>query len=166
MAENFPGTDTPARTPEVPDKPALEGLEKKLDAAWQAEKLYHFDESATREQVYSIDTGQVSALTGVPLAGSYLQLVDDQPGGLAALSLPRLDAGPFLSYGIQWIAFGIIAPIGLGYFIRAEIQQRRREKDARRSGRNRPRGKKFEIFKNEDLTGPRKSGILACVTGA
>ena len=31
--------------------------------------------------------------------------------------LPHLDAGPFLSYGIQWIAFGIIAPIGVGYFV-------------------------------------------------
>ena len=33
------------------------------------------------------------------------------------IALPHLDAGPFLSYGIQWIAFGIIAPIGLGYFV-------------------------------------------------
>lgn len=79
-------------------------------------------------QVYSIDTGQVSALTGVPLTGSYLQLVDDQPGGLGTLSLPRLDAGPFLSYGIQWIAFGIIAPIGLGYFAFTELRARRAER--------------------------------------
>jgi len=81
-------------------------------------------------QVYSINTGQVSQLTGTPLAGSYLQLVDNQPGGLGAIPLPHLDAGPFLSYGIQWIAFGIIAPIGLGYFMYAEIQQRRRERAA------------------------------------
>lgn len=81
-------------------------------------------------QVYSINTGQISSLTGVPLAGSYLQLVDDQPGGLGVIPLPHLDAGPFLSYGIQWIAFGIIAPIGLGYFIYAEIRQRRRDKAA------------------------------------
>jgi cytochrome oxidase assembly protein ShyY1 len=79
-------------------------------------------------QVYAIDTGQVAALTGVPLAGSYLQLVDDQPGGLGAIGLPHLDAGPFLSYGIQWIAFGIIAPIGVGYFVIAELKARRRER--------------------------------------
>ena len=51
------------------------------------------------------------------------------------IGLPHLDAGPFLSYGIQWIAFGIIAPIGVGYFVVAEVKQRRREKahsDARR----------------------------------
>ena len=80
------------------------------------------------QQVYSISTRQVAEVTGVPLAGSYLQLVDDQPGGLGAIGLPHLDAGPFLSYGIQWIAFGIIAPIGVGYFVFAEVKQRRQEK--------------------------------------
>ena len=82
------------------------------------------------QQVYSINTGQVSAVTGVPLAGSYVQLVENQPGGLGVISLPHLDAGPFLSYGIQWIAFGIVAPILVGYFVYAEIQQRRRERAA------------------------------------
>ncbi len=80
--------------------------------------------------MYSINTGQIAAVTGVPLAGSYLQLLENQPGGLGVIGLPHLDAGPFLSYGIQWIAFGIIAPIGLGYFVFAEVRQRRREKAA------------------------------------
>lgn len=80
------------------------------------------------QQVYTINPGQISGLTGVPLTGSYLQLVEDQPGGLGPIPLPVLDAGPFLSYGIQWIAFGIIAPIGVGYFILAEVKVRRREK--------------------------------------
>jgi cytochrome oxidase assembly protein ShyY1 len=86
-----------------------------------------FDTDGVR-QVYSINTGQVAEVTGVPLAGSYLQLVDHQPGGLGTIGLPHLDAGPFLSYGIQWIAFGIIAPIGVGYFVFAEVKQRRRER--------------------------------------
>jgi cytochrome oxidase assembly protein ShyY1 len=79
-------------------------------------------------QVYSIDVSQISTLTGVPLAGSYLQLVDNQPGGLGVIGLPHLDAGPFLSYGIQWITFGVVAPILLGYFVYAEIRARRAEK--------------------------------------
>jgi cytochrome oxidase assembly protein ShyY1 len=82
------------------------------------------------QQVYSINTGQISALIRVPLAGSYIQLVEDQPGGLGVIALPHLDAGPFLSYGIQWIAFGIIAPILVGYFVYGEIRQRRRERAA------------------------------------
>jgi cytochrome oxidase assembly protein ShyY1 len=89
-----------------------------------------FREDGT-QQVYSISTTQVKAVTGVPLAGSYLQLVEDQPGGLGVIPLPHLEAGPFLSYGIQWIAFGIIAPIGLGYFVYSEVKQRRREKAAK-----------------------------------
>jgi cytochrome oxidase assembly protein ShyY1 len=88
-----------------------------------------FSENGIR-QVYSIDTAQVATLTGVPMPGSYLQLVDGQPGGLGVIGLPHLDAGPFLSYGIQWIAFGVIAPIGLGYFVFSEIRVRRVEKQA------------------------------------
>lgn len=76
-------------------------------------------------QVYSIVPVQVSTLLKIPLAGLYLQLSEGQPGGLGAIPLPQLDAGPFLSYGIQWIAFGILAPIGLGYFVFSEIRQRR-----------------------------------------
>jgi cytochrome oxidase assembly protein ShyY1 len=96
-----------------------------------------FREDGAR-QVYSINVAQIAAVTGVPLAGSYLQLVEDQPGGLGVIGLPHLDAGPFLSYGIQWIAFGIIAPIGLGYFVYAEVRQRRREKAAQQAAKAAP----------------------------
>jgi valyl-tRNA synthetase len=40
----------------VPDKPALEGLEAKWAARWEAEGTYRFDRSHPREEVYSIDT--------------------------------------------------------------------------------------------------------------
>jgi cytochrome oxidase assembly protein ShyY1 len=89
-------------------------------------------------QVYSINTEQVAALTKVPLTGSYLQLVEDQPGGLGVVGVPHLDAGPFLSYGIQWISFGIVAPIGLGYFAYSEIRVRRREKQQSSAGQAAP----------------------------
>lgn len=85
-------------------------------------------------QVYSINTAQISDVTGTPLTGSYLQLVEDQPGGLGVIPLPHLDSGPFLSYGIQWIAFGIVAPVGVGYFVLAEYKQRRLEKAGRPGG--------------------------------
>lgn len=85
------------------------------------------------QQVYSINTEQIATLTKVPLAGSYLQLVEDQPGGLGLIGVPHLDAGPFLSYGIQWISFGIVAPIGLGYFAYSEMRVRRKEKQQRQS---------------------------------
>ncbi|WP_405471964.1 valine--tRNA ligase [Paenarthrobacter ilicis] len=57
MAESTQGTDTPATAPiNVPDKPALEGLEAALTQRWLAEGTYKFDPDTTREQVYSIDT--------------------------------------------------------------------------------------------------------------
>ena len=40
----------------VPDKPALEGLEEKWQARWDADAIYRFDRSAERSRVYSIDT--------------------------------------------------------------------------------------------------------------
>ncbi len=42
--------------PNVPDKPVLDGLEDRWTAVWAHEGTYHFDRSATREKVYSIDT--------------------------------------------------------------------------------------------------------------
>jgi cytochrome oxidase assembly protein ShyY1 len=102
-----------------------------------SEPLVRDKESFSRDgvqQVYSVNTEQVSQLTKVPLAGSYLQLVENQPGGLGLIGIPHLDAGPFLSYGIQWISFGILAPIGLGYFAYSEIRARRLERQARHQG--------------------------------
>lgn len=57
MAENISGTDTPAENQNnVPDKPALEGLESKLSARWRDEGTYLFSPETSREQVFSIDT--------------------------------------------------------------------------------------------------------------
>jgi len=40
----------------VPEKPALEGLEEKWGARWQADATYAFDRTRPRDEVYSIDT--------------------------------------------------------------------------------------------------------------
>jgi len=40
----------------VPDKPALEGLEEKWTARWEADGVFRFDRSAPRDRVYAIDT--------------------------------------------------------------------------------------------------------------
>lgn len=76
-------------------------------------------------QVYSIDPTVVGAVTGLPLLGDYLQLEGNQPGGLGVIALPQLDSGPYLSYGLQWLAFGIMAPLGAGYFAWSEVRERR-----------------------------------------
>src|SRR5689334_1562671 len=43
-------------TVDMPDKPALEGLEAKWGEVWKAQATYAFDRSKSREQVFSIDT--------------------------------------------------------------------------------------------------------------
>ncbi|OKJ13542.1 valine--tRNA ligase [Kitasatospora sp. CB01950] len=48
-------THTSAR-PGAPDKPTLDGLESKWAPLWDEQGVYAFDRSASREQVYSIDT--------------------------------------------------------------------------------------------------------------
>ncbi|QPK82747.1 SURF1 family protein [Corynebacterium qintianiae] len=76
--------------------------------------------------IYSISTDQASEITGADLAPSYLQLAAGEPGVLEAIPLPMLETGNHLSYGLQWIAFGIMAPAGLIYFLWAEVRERRR----------------------------------------
>jgi valyl-tRNA synthetase len=43
-------------TPNVPDKPSLDGLEEKWDAVWEEQGTYRFDRTAERADVFSIDT--------------------------------------------------------------------------------------------------------------
>ena len=126
----------PAQGTAVPDIPAAPSAPVTITARLRdSESMPPADKAPFREsgfmQVYAINAGQIADVTGIPLTGSYLQLVENQPGGLGVPPLPILDAGPFLSYGIQWIAFGIVAPIGLGYLIFAELRMRRREAAAR-----------------------------------
>ncbi|GGK61527.1 SURF1 family cytochrome oxidase biogenesis protein [Nocardia camponoti] len=87
-------------------------------------------------QVYTVDLAQEAEVLATPLTalptgtdkGGYLQLAEGQPGAFSPTPLPQLDAGPYLSYGLQWVAFGVMAPLGLGYFVFAEVRARRRER--------------------------------------
>ncbi|RNE49558.1 SURF1 family protein [Corynebacterium alimapuense] len=104
-------------------------------------------------QVYGINTEQISELTGADLAHDYVQLSSDQPGELYAIPVPKLDRGSHLSYGFQWIAFGIMAPLGLGYFIWAEIKERRRVREEEQELIDDPE----DPSAPEDLEGPSSS---------
>lgn len=109
-------------------------------------------ESQGFTQVTGMSTKQISEATDEDLAADYVQLdsesvdrLNGMAGGdaggdagsgengdapdLQALPLPHLDGGTNLSYGIQWIAFGILAPVGLGWFVYAEMRERRRERE-------------------------------------
>lgn len=68
-------------------------------------------------QVYAVNSQTVGSATRLTVEPGYVQLVDGAPGVLSALPLPQLEAGPFFSYALQWLAFGTMVPLGLGYFI-------------------------------------------------
>ncbi|GAB3700324.1 SURF1 family cytochrome oxidase biogenesis protein [Saccharopolyspora tripterygii] len=84
---------------------------------------------------YAVNAGTISGGTGVALRPGYFALAEEQPGVLGALPLPRLESGPYFSYALQWIAFGIMAIITIGYLIYTELRPdaapawRRRDSD-------------------------------------
>jgi len=83
--------------------------------------------SAPDGQVATIHLPTIAALVDEPTyTGAYGLLVSEDPETdrpLAALK-PVADEGPHLSYAFQWIVFGIMAFIGLGWAIRQEYRIR------------------------------------------
>lgn len=80
------------------------------------------------DTVKTFNVNEISALpelADVDLAPQYLQLNSGQPGALGAIPTPAIESGPYLSYGLQWIAFGILAPAALIYFVTSELRNRR-----------------------------------------
>lgn len=114
----------------VPDIPAPPAGEQTVDGRIRAAESVSTDRGTRVENgaltVATINPGLVSAATSTPMDTFYLQLSADQPGSLGEISLPQLDTGPYLSYGLQWLAFGVMAPLGVGYFLFTEIRARRR----------------------------------------
>jgi cytochrome oxidase assembly protein ShyY1 len=80
-------------------------------------------------QLYAADSRVLAATVDLPLVPGILQLPADQPGVLAPVEVTTTvaSAAPFtnLSYALQWLTFGLIALVALGYFIRLEVLQRR-----------------------------------------
>jgi cytochrome oxidase assembly protein ShyY1 len=79
-------------------------------------------------QLYAADSRQLAAATGLDLEPGFLQLAPEQPGVLDPIEVaPSSGGAPFtnLSYALQWLTFGTIALIALGYFVRLEVLQRR-----------------------------------------
>lgn len=74
---------------------------------------------------YAVDSRTVSEGTGIPMSSGYFSLAAEQPGVLSALPLPQLESGPYFSYALQWIAFGVMALLAVCYLIYAEVQESR-----------------------------------------
>ncbi|WP_290058099.1 SURF1 family cytochrome oxidase biogenesis protein [Amycolatopsis solani] len=73
-------------------------------------------------QSYVVDSQVVARAGKLDIRPGYFQLDTGQPGVLGALPLPQTDSGPFLSYALQWIAFGAMALLGWLYFTVRELK--------------------------------------------
>ena len=82
-------------------------------------------------QVYTVSPETVGAVSGLTIEPGYVQLNESQPGVLGALPLPQLSAGPHLAYALQWLAFGLMAPLGVAYFAWREGTGERRRPELR-----------------------------------
>jgi cytochrome oxidase assembly protein ShyY1 len=130
-----PYTAPPAGTVEVVARIRQDETDPKNRAA--------FADASTggKLESYDVDSRVVARSSGLDIRSGYLQLAENQPGVLNALPLPQLDSGPFFSYALQWIAFGVMAIGGLVYFtvrelkpggVLAEMGDRAKESRARR----------------------------------
>lgn len=81
-------------------------------------------------QIRLLNSDAIAASLGEEVVNGYVSLIESAPADTTALKqLPApdlLDEGPHLSYAMQWFAFTVIAVIGLGVLIRADIRDRRR----------------------------------------
>ena len=78
--------DSYARAATTPDKVGVEGLEQKWGASWDSSKTYNFDKSASKSQIFSIDTppptvsgslhvGHVFSYTHTDLIARYQRMI-------------------------------------------------------------------------------------------
>ncbi len=122
------GTRVPSFDPAPAGTTTLSAMLRTSDPATESTPL----EEQGYTMVQTIHTPQIAEVTSQDLVSPYAQLLSDQPGVLHPIPLPMLDRGNHLSYGLQWIAFGIMAPAGLAYFLYSEIRERRRYRDEQR----------------------------------
>lgn len=110
----------------LPNYPVAPRGTERLVARVQADETPNVDRPPLREdgrtQVYQINGGRIGTLFGVRFRPGYFQLVDGQAGVLNPIPLPQMESGPFLSYALQWIAFGVMAVFGLCYFTMRELR--------------------------------------------
>lgn len=80
------------------------------------------DATDGRPHVHAINSGTINQTTDLDIRPGYFQLTEEQPGEVNALPLPHLEAGPFFSYALQWVAFGSMAILGWLYFTLRELR--------------------------------------------
>lgn len=107
--------------------------------------------SAPAGQIATVHLPTIAELVGEPTyTGAYGLMASEDPAPATrpvAVSKPVPDEGPHLSYAFQWLVFGIMAFIGLGWAVRQEYriknaddpEERKRAEQRRRKAAAKPR---------------------------
>ena len=71
------------------------------------------------EQAYAVNADALAGAATTPgnVRLGYIQLMNGSPGVLDEIGMPQTDSGPYLSYALQWCAFGAMSLLAIGYFI-------------------------------------------------
>ena len=75
-----------------------------------------------------LDVDAIAAIMPYPLYGAWAELVEQSPPAddpPVAVPAPEIDAGPHLSYAIQWFLFACVGVGGFVLLVRAEARGRR-----------------------------------------
>ncbi|MBH0115471.1 SURF1 family protein [Salinibacterium sp. NG253] len=104
-----------------------------------------YNRSAPEGQIATIHLPTVAELVGEPTyVGAYGLLASESPA-VADMPLaypkPLLDEGAHLSYAFQWVAFGVLAFIGLAWAVRQEYRLVNEEDPAERERAKKRRDK-------------------------
>jgi cytochrome oxidase assembly protein ShyY1 len=137
-----PHQGSPSSSPDIPEPPANEV--EVVGRIRVSEEGRGTGGDPAAGVIRHIDVDEIAAALPYPVYGAWVEAIDEQPPPADALvrpPAPTLDAGPHLSYAVQWFLF---ACIGIGGFIllaRAESRLRRmdeqgayRERQAASSG--------------------------------
>ncbi|MET0132691.1 MAG: SURF1 family cytochrome oxidase biogenesis protein, partial [Kibdelosporangium sp.] len=111
----------PAYAPPPPGQVTVTGRIRNDENDPNRRDAFADDTTQGKRHAWAVDSRAVARSTGLTIQPGYLQLENNQPGVLGALPLPELDAGPYLSYALQWIAFGAMALLGWLYFSWREL---------------------------------------------
>jgi cytochrome oxidase assembly protein ShyY1 len=126
-----PHEGSPASSPAIPEPPPAEV--EIVGRVRASEEGRGTGGDPATGVIRHVDVDQIAATLPYPVYGAWVEVIDEQPPPAVAPVRPpepTLDAGPHLSYAVQWFLF---ACIGIGGFIllaRADARLRRVDEQA------------------------------------
>lgn len=121
----------PAPGADIPELPAPpDGVVEVVGRARVSEQGRGPGGDPSSGSIRYVDLDELGGVVPHPLYGTWLEALDERPAPAQAperVPPPEIDAGPHLSYAIQWFLFTVIGVGGFILLIRAEAKARRED---------------------------------------